>query len=222
MKKVPNVTATDVAIILGLNPYQTVYELLEQKVENKHQFVGNKFTEHGSRYESVAVEVYENTTGNTVERKQKNSKHPEISYLSGRLDGITNVLLDEVDGSKKRKVDKRCIIEVKCPLKENREELPLTVENMPKYYWVQCQVYMDMFDCDVVDYIEFYIKPNDVKENGKLYHVHVPRDKTWWENEAIPKIKIFYDEMKRYCTLGSLETHPVRQAEKQWLLNIFS
>ena len=32
-KKVPNINARDFATILGVNPYQSVYELLEEKIE---------------------------------------------------------------------------------------------------------------------------------------------------------------------------------------------
>lgn len=45
-KKVPNINASDFATILGVNPYQSVYELLEKKIEKKHPFFGNKFTKH--------------------------------------------------------------------------------------------------------------------------------------------------------------------------------
>ena len=57
--KIPNITARDFATILDCNPYQTVYELLEDKIENKHPFFGNKFTEHGIKYENQAIEKFE-------------------------------------------------------------------------------------------------------------------------------------------------------------------
>jgi len=36
--KIPKINARDFATILGLNPYQTAFELLENKIENKHCF----------------------------------------------------------------------------------------------------------------------------------------------------------------------------------------
>ena len=36
--KIPNIYARDVATILGINPHQTAYELLEDKIEYKHPF----------------------------------------------------------------------------------------------------------------------------------------------------------------------------------------
>ena len=36
------------------------------------------------------------------------------------------------------------------------------------------------------------------------------------DKESLPKIMLFHEEVKKYCEQGSLETHPVRLAEKEW------
>ena len=43
-KKIPNINARDFATILNINPYQNAYQLLEDKIEKKYPFFGNKFT----------------------------------------------------------------------------------------------------------------------------------------------------------------------------------
>jgi len=212
-KKVPNINARDFATILNINPYQTPFQLLESKVENKYPFFGNKFTEHGNRYESLALKIYETNSGNKVESKQTNKKHPDYEWITGRFDGITK--------TKKRKRDDEsnyCIIEIKCPLKNDRKE-PLTLENIPKYYLSQCQVYMNMIDCDTAHYVEYYIEPEGSEDSGKLYILEIQKDSQWWD-ASLPKIKSFYEEMKKYCDLGSLDTHPVRIIENEWYKNI--
>ena len=88
-KKVPNINARDFATILNINPYQTPFQLLESKVENKYPFFGNKFTEHGNRYESLALKIYETNSGNKVDSNQTNRKHPDYEWITGRFDGIT-------------------------------------------------------------------------------------------------------------------------------------
>ena len=216
-KKIPNINARDFSIILNINPYQTPYQLLEAKVENKHQFFGNKFTDHGNRYESLGLKIYEKESGNKVDSKQFNSKHPKYEWITGRFDGVTEIDINTSKTKKRKKIDDEsqyCIVEVKCPLKNNRSE-PLTLENIPKYYWAQCQVYMNMLDCEVSHYVEYYIKPNGKEDSGILYYLTIYRDNDWW-TESLPKIKIFYEEVKKYCILGSLDTHPVRIAEKLW------
>ena len=221
-KKIPNINARDFATILNVNPYQTPFQLLEQKIENKYPFFGNKFTEHGNRYEHQALKTYEIQSGNSVDKDQKNIKHPEYSWITGRLDGITEITNNKKrkrsstpsTSSKKQKTSKNCVVEIKCPLKKDRTE-PLTLDNIPIYYWTQCQVYMNMIDCDIAHYVEYYIEPDADENQGKLYYIDVPIDKQWWEN-SIPKIKLFHDEVKKYKECGNLDSHPVRIEEKKW------
>ena len=209
----PNITARDFASILNVNPYETPYECLKSKIEKKN-FYGNKFTDHGNKYEKIAIEMYEKQTGNKVDSEQYNSKHRKYEWITGRVDGIT-VLNKQGPNEKKRKLNTNidCIIEIKCPMR-NREE-PLTVENIPIYYWMQCQVYMNIFNYDITHYVEFHIEPDSHIESGELYYIEIIRDNKWW-NKVIPRIKLFYEEVIKYYELGSLETHPIRLKEKEW------
>jgi putative phage-type endonuclease len=224
IKKIPNINARDFSTILNINPYQTPFQLLESKIENKYPFFGNKFTEHGNMYEKHAINVYSKQTGNIVNTDQKNVKHSNYEWITGRYDGIITLNNDsesvneeEEPKRKRRKIDRKnyCIVEVKCPLKNDREE-PLHIDNIPKYYWAQCQVYMNILDCDSTHYVEYYIDPESSDKNsGKLYYVDIKRDRQWWE-ESLPRIEKFYEEMKIYHQKGSLDTHPVRIVEKEW------
>ena len=45
-------------------------------------------------------------------------------------------------------------------------------------------------------------------------------DNRFYWDASLPKIKSFYEEMKKYCDLGSLDTHPVRIIENEWYKNI--
>ncbi len=256
IKKVPNINARDFPTILGINPYQSAYQLLESKVEGKYPFFGNKFTEHGNKYEKLAIKTFEKLINTEIDIYQSNRKHNEYNWITGRFDGITetkvkkkkNMKRKREDDSeenyerkkKKRKInedvpeennlEKVCekkkkrkrveeleenkIVEVKCPLKQDRQE-PLSLDNIPKYYWAQCQVYMQMANLKNTFYVEYYIEPDAHQDSGKLYYLNIPRDDEWWKN-SLPKIKKFYEEMKKYCQLGSLETHPVRMCENEW------
>lgn len=222
-KKIPNINARDFATILNINPYQNVYQLLEDKIEKKYPFFGNKFTEHGLKYEKSAIKVYEKITGNKVDVDQSNIKHPNYEWITGRVDGIVSYISNK-NISKKRKRDiyesdcdnvKNLVVEIKCPLKDDRS-IPLTEENVPKYYWSQCQVYMNMLDCDISHYVEYYIDPECNDDlSGSLHYITIKRDINWW-NESLPKIILFREELEKYHNLGSLETHPVRIEENKW------
>ena len=219
MMQTPNINARDFATILNLNPYQTPFQLLEAKIEKKNIFFGNKFTEHGNKYESEALKIYEKCSGNKVTTNLSNCKHPNYEWITGRFDGITEINIQKKTRKRKRSeldCKKSCIVEIKCPLKNDRSE-PLTIENIPKHYLSQCQVYMNMFDCDVSHYVEYYIDPNNnnSEKDGKMYILEIKRDIKWWD-ESLPKIEKFYEEMKKYSKLGSLDSHPVRIVEKLW------
>jgi len=218
MSKVPNITARDFAAILGISPYENAFHLLEQKIEKKHPFFGNKFTEHGNKFENIAIKAFENTKGVLVDDNQFNFKHPDYNWISGRLDGLfaEDVYEKISDTSRKRKRNRVwCVLEIKCPLKEDRKN-ELTEENIPKHYWSQCQVYMNMTGCRFAYYVEYYIRPDGDENNAKIYYVKIERDDQWWDN-ALPKVKKYYEnEIRKYHKIGNLETHPVRIAEKQW------
>ena len=96
----------------------------------------------------------------------------------------------------------------------------MTLENIPKYYWAQCQVYMNMLDCETSHYVEYYIEPNQDEKTAKLYYLEIKRDIQWW-NESLPKIQKFHEEVRKYFEKGSLDEHPVRIAEKDWEKNLF-
>ena len=210
--KIPNINARDFATILGLNPYQTAYELLEDKIEKKHLFFGNKFTDHGIRYENLAIKSFEKYIGLCINDEQVKVTHSEHNWITGRLDGILQE--EEEKGGKRKRYKQLCVIEVKCPLKDDRVD-ELNEDNVPIQYWCQCQVYMNLIDCDFAYYIEYYIKPNDDPKNAKLYTVKIRRNKDWW-NVSLPKIILFYEEIKFYHEKKSLDTHPVRITENKW------
>ena len=226
IKKTPNISARDFSTILGNNPYQTAYELLENKIENKNLFLGNKFTDHGNKYENIAIKVFENTTGFKVNQTQITIKHDKYQWITGRIDGIIETEKDYVQDLNSLKRKRSCekeniVIEIKCPMKEDRKDL-LTKDNIPLNYWCQCQVYMNLLNCDKSYYIEYYINPNNpLKYSGKLYYIEIKRDEQWW-NENIKKIQKYYKQIQKYTKYGSLESHPIRKIEKKWIKKILT
>lgn len=202
----PNITARDFPTILGINPYQTAWELLEEKVEKKHPFFGNKFTEHGNKYEDTGLYLYCNTTNNLLNDGVYNKKHPEYNWISGRPDGITN---------------NNCLVEVKCPYNKKFRELS-SVDDVPKHYWAQCQVYMEMLNIECCHYVEYHVRPGAKVDGseGQITYIAITRDRKWWE-ESLPKIIAFKEEMDTYIEKGNLEEHCVRVKEKEWTKKLF-
>jgi len=191
-KKYPSITARDFATILCENPFETPWTLLEKKFENKHRFSGNSFTQHGIKYEQEAIETYQYYSNTKVNSELKNIKHKDYEFITGRPDGIS---------------DSECIIEIKCP---NKKRIKLTQDVIPRQYFYQCQVYMEMMNREICHYVEYYI--NEKTQERDFQYCSIIRDRQWFKT-IIPIIQKFYDEMKHYCDEGNLNNHPIRLAE---------
>ena len=193
----PNITARDVSSVLGLNKYETAWQLMENKIESKYPFFGNKFTEHGKKFESVAIKLYEKLLGNSVNTNQKNLKHPNYKWLTGRLDGIT---------------ENNCVIEVKCPWNKKH-----CSETIPAEYWIQCQIYMNLVNAEIAHYVEYHVPPDSPTDGsvGTLHYLPVIRDRAWFDS-AIPKLVKFHEELTYWSDKGSLDDHPIRKQELIW------
>ena len=192
--------ATEISTVLGLSPYETSWMLLEKKIEKKHKFTGNKFTEHGNKYENSALIKYQNDSNISVIKDNNTIRHKEHSWISGIVDGIT---------------ENNKIIEIKCPYRRKRNLNSL--EDIPKQYWVQCQVYMNILDIKETTYIEYYVKPGSPTDgtSGTISTFNIKKDQNWWENNQ-PKIIKFYEELLKWYNIGSLDNHPIRVREKEW------
>lgn len=199
--EMPNITARDIPTILGMNPYETPWMLLEKKVEDKHRFFGNKFTEHGRKYENTALSLYTSHTGNDL-FTIGNSKHPKFPWITGRPDAITK---------------NNCLVEAKCPFSARKKTL--NQEDIPPHYWAQCQVYMEMCNIEICHYAELSIppgSPTDINiDTADFRCFPIVRDRQWW-NDIIPIVEKFYQHMSTWYKKGSLREHTVRKAENIW------
>ena len=122
--------------------------------------------------------------------------HKDYEFITGRPDGIS---------------DSECIIEIKCP---NKKRNKLTPDAIPRQYFYQCQVYMEIMNREICHYVEYYI--NEKTQQRDFQYCSIIRDRQWFKT-IMPIIQKFYDEVKKYCDLGnSLDTHPIRMAEHSW------
>lgn len=202
-----NINARDFPGILNESPYEDPWMVLQRKVENKHKFVGNKYTEHGNKFESAALTYYENKYGCKIARNQPIIHHPEHNWITGIVDGIN--------------INTGQIIEIKCPWKKNSKKI--TVKDVPFSYWIQCQVYMNILNINETIYAEYYVKSTDKTDGsvGSMNAVIIQKDNQWW-SKNIEKIKHFYNEMNFWLEQGSLKQHPISLTHKKWQNNNFS
>lgn len=137
----------------NLSPFDTLESYIINKCDSYFNigkgFVSNKYTEWGNKYEPIAVQLY---------TKEKNThvlefgfiQHSRLKWLGASPDGITN------DG---------IMLEIKCPYSRKLSSYP------PIYYWVQCQIQMEVCNLNECDFLECNIKEISLTEFNNLENV---------------------------------------------------
>ncbi len=166
------VAARDVAVILGISPFQNRNELLLEKCNWRKN---KRFTEsmkRGVELENEALKEYCNQYNIDINRISFPgfTRHPNIEYIGGVPDGIYS-----------NKGKDKYIIEIKCPSRFTEDKIPLFYEN-------QIQVYMHIFNIKRGVYVE-YIRNKGIKV------FNVERNNTWWR-WVLPIIKSFWAEVQ--------------------------
>ena len=185
-KRKNRLTSSDIDTVLGNSKYSKAEEVLFKKCGISKPFTGNKFTEHGQKYEDEAIAHY---------CKLYNKKnysfgllpHPTIPWLGGSPDDITH------DG---------IVLEVKCPYTRKIE-----MGKIPGHYIAQVKMNMEICDLEKAVFIE-YRPANFLKEGDEmvLNVVEVDRDREWAER-VIPILDTFWKSVLYYRENG-IETHP--------------
>jgi len=125
-------TASDIATALNENTYCRPKELILKKCGIKKPFSMNAACQHGVKYEPVSCMLYE-----YYEKKKVYEfgciSHKYYNFLGASPDGICS------DGT---------MLEIKNPLSRTIYGIP------PKYYWIQMQIQMEVFDLHQCDYLE--------------------------------------------------------------------
>jgi putative phage-type endonuclease len=164
-------TASDVATVIGNNPYEKYNSLVERKSYGTNTFFGNMATAHGQKHEDAARLLFGRLYG--LETWEVGLfRHPKIKWLGGSPDGIAS------DGS---------LIEIKCPLKrEIKHEIPI-------YYYPQVQLCMEILDIPQCYFIQYY--PESMVRDGLIDILCVKRSKDWFE-EKLPIMQKFWDTVQ--------------------------
>lgn len=171
-KRRNHLTASQIAAVCGDNPYDSRLSLLKKKIGIEKPFEGNAATAHGTKFEPIAIELYEKRTGNKVfELGLLKSMNEDEDFLAGSPDGITQ---------------NHRLIEVKCPFRRKPNG------KVPRYYVHQMQMLMNILHVPVCDYIEYVPEGTWRGEHFSIITLH--RDSNWW-SERIPILRRFWDEV---------------------------
>ena len=109
------ITCSDIASVVGLNPYTSRNQVFKKKTGQSKPFRGNIATRRGTALEPVALAAYESKMKTKVWPHDLGlMQHREYATIGGSPDGVT------LGGT---------LVEIKCPL--TRRIIPGTI---PEYY----------------------------------------------------------------------------------------
>jgi putative phage-type endonuclease len=168
------ITASDVASAIGENHYESPDAFVKKKVL-RTQFQGNAATAHGTLLEPLVRDLYDQRTG----RKSHEIglvQHRDHPWLGASPDGVTE------DG---------LLIEIKCPLTRKIEP------KVPKYYWPQVQLQLEITDLDECDFIQY--RPASTEGTvppraEEFVVVRVQRDREWFAKH-LPAMRAAWDRI---------------------------
>ncbi len=169
--------ATDIAAILGVDPYKTALDVFNEKTGLVPSFAGNKQTERGQKLEEVAAKEYTQETGRKVHRRSTELVHPKHDFIRGHID--------------RRVVGDKRPVEIKCPSRGMFHKIKR--EGLPDSWIVQMQVYLWLDRSSVGDFAPFsadawQILPFEVTAQPEMYeqieHVAV----VFWTEHVLRRV----------------------------------
>jgi putative phage-type endonuclease len=193
-------TASDVATVLGENPYNVLNDIAKKKCAPKCEMIDNKYTRHGTLFEPVACEIFKKYKGERVYEVGL-LRHPRYKYIGASPDGVINDLF---------------LIEIKCPY--NRQ---IKDGYIPKMYWIQMQIQMEVANIDNCYFMECkfekidlkdasnYIEHGTIQDGDEEYYwglkryqiLAIERDREWF-NRIIGKLEEFWNDILIFRTKG--------------------
>ena len=119
--------------------------LLKKNGNDLKGFKGNDVTRWGQKYEEIVNKIYEvKTNTNVIEFGL--IQHDDHSFIGASPDGIT---------------DMGIMIEIKCP------QMRKITGIVPRYYWSQVQVQLEVCDLDLCDFVEAVF--TEFSNEGELF-----------------------------------------------------
>lgn len=156
--------------IRGKNRYRSVKKLTIQKL-GLGKRISNAACDHGTFYESEALRVYAQVTGNVLLEE-------EIGFCRGApLDHCQeDYILPDFVGATPDGVckEKPVLVEIKCPFYKS------TIEGgIPDLYWPQIQCQMAVTGIHTVHFVR-YIVPT-MTNLGEINIIEAKFDQPWWQ-----------------------------------------
>jgi putative phage-type endonuclease len=197
------ITASEAAIVLDCNIYQSGYDLLLKKLHQDKE-ISQEATEWGNMFEPIAIQFYEFLKKESV-LSMGLVPHSIYKWLGASPDGLL------LSGK---------ILEIKCPITRS------IGGDIPLPYWIQMQIQMEVCNIDTCDYLEcqFYQYKNELEYSKDITSEEmkgeiciknkvvfwklidcalktINRDQVWFANNIV-SLQKFYEKITFYSVAG--------------------
>ena len=148
------ISASDIASAIGESKYGKKNDIVLQKCGHPSSFKGNIYTEHGQKYEDIALALYEKIYNVKVFEFGliphgfiKSHSKKTVSFIGASPDGIT---------------EEGVMVEIKCPMRRkinnyNQKTDKCTTGDktvIPHEYFIQMQTQLEACDLEICDFVE--------------------------------------------------------------------
>lgn len=194
-KAARRIGGSDIATIMGLNPYRTARDLYDEIMGTKPPFEGNEHTQAGEVMESAIADLYALRTGKTVRKSNLTHAHPDHPFLTAHIDRWT--------------VGEKRIVEIKNVGRHGARQWgePGTDE-APVWYLMQAHHYMLVLDYPAADIVAYFgggdLAIYPVERNADIDRAIIEAGAKFWscvETQTPPEIDLNHpaaiDTLKR-------------------------
>ena len=224
------ISATDVGTILGYNRFSSKTDLLKKKLSDDDTPLSFPAIDHGVFFEPIATKCYEEATNTTVHDVGL-VIHPHLKWLGASPDGI---------------MENGRLLEIKCLYSRQFKN---TDADIPRQYWAQIQIQMEVCDVEECDLYQCIFKRTDRQEynnfsgtKGKEKRIHwilkdyrcdtITRDREWFNKNKDELYKFW--SLVKYEQAGNKLTNRIKKIKnnlgidnswtsvnmiKNWMLN---
>lgn len=167
-----------------------IMEKATEILSDNDEEISSKAMEHGTYYESEALELYEQITGNKLTEVGFVELKGYENYAGGSPDGLVSEL--------KESGEEKGICEVKCPYNTINHIETLMSNKIPEKhyikYYTQMQMNMLCTDRQWCDFISY--DPRMINEKLRLCIIRINRDEKFI-SEILTRLKLAIEKLKQ-------------------------
>ncbi len=186
---------SDIGTMLGLNPYQTPFELWQEKTGRAEPFAGNLATRFGSFAEQFVADEYTRVTGQRVQRFNAMLRHPDAPIV-GHIDRL--VIPEGAKRASHRseiRTDRGLEAKTASAFAVGRDSEwgePGT-DAVPQTYLIQCVCYMALTGCQRWDLGALIGGNTDfrvyhLERDGELEGYILEEASRWWRDHVVADV----------------------------------